>query len=322
MIRKRVIVCILLLVLIGIQMSNVVAASIDNSFFNTNKKEISQGETLEMTLDIDKIKYDKFEFKLSSNLDTNNIVINENVEIENNNNNISINIDKSKISLNKITFYSKVLENIQVGTKIELNAQIIVEEVNTSSEIEYKVVENKKIDVLVVEKKQTDNKSEQNEQINAKKFEKTEKQEMNFSNNETKKTSEDFNMNSAINKTMVSGKAQSTTFSASSVNFSSTSSMQVENQTAIYNGSNNNYLSNLEIEGESLNTSFNKENTTYFIETTGKTELNVNVTKENETSKVYITGNKNLKTGDNKILISVTAENGDVRYYRVFVTNK
>ena len=28
-----------------------------------------------------------------------------------------------------------------------------------------------------------------------------------------------------------------------------------------------------------------------------------------------------MKPGDNKILISVTAENGDVRYYRVFVTN-
>lgn len=313
MIRKRVIVCILLLVLIGIQMSNVVAVSMDNSFFNTNKKEIGQGETLEMTLDIDKIKYDKFEFKLSSNLDTNNIVINEDVEMENYNNNISINIDKSKISLNKITFYSKVPENIQVGTKIELIAQIIVEEVNTLSEIEYRVVENKKIDVLVVEKKQIDNQVKPNE---------FENQEMNFQNNETNKISEDFNMNSSTNKTMVSSKVQSTTFSASSVNFSSTSSIQVENQTAIYNGSNNNYLSNLEIEGESLNTSFNKENTTYFVETTGKTELNVNVTKENETSKVYITGNNNLKTGDNKILISVTAENGDVRYYRVFVTNK
>lgn len=77
----------------------------------------------------------------------------------------------------------------------------------------------------------------------------------------------------------------------------------------------------IKIEGEKLNTTFNKENLTYFVQTTGKTKLNLKVTAEDDDAKVYVTGNENLKKGNNKILISVTAENGDVRYYRVFVTN-
>lgn len=345
---KRLIVCILLFILIGIQVSNVIAAASDSGFFNTNKNEINQGETLEMTLNISKIKYDKFDFKLSSNLDTKNIIINENVKVENYNNDISINIDKSKTKLDKITFYYKVPEDTQVDTKIELVAQIIVEvekkskqDINdenkvtdkknttnntiTQTQTEYEIVENKKIEIKIVDNKKNNNQVKPNEQNNNDKSnitsEKTketkEKQDINLSSNETKIVEE---TNVSTNKSMPSSKTQSSTFSMSSTNFSSSGSSQVE--TAVYNGSNNNYLSNIEIEGESLNTAFNKEKTTYFIETTGKTELNVNVEKEDGTSKVYITGNDNLKTGDNKILISVTAQNGDVRYYRVFVTNK
>jgi hypothetical protein len=89
--------------------------------------------------------------------------------------------------------------------------------------------------------------------------------------------------------------------------------------TAIYNGSNNNYLSSLEIEGVSLTSSFSKEKQTYFVTVEDLETLTVSAVAEDDSSKVTITGT-DLKDGENKVLISVTAENGDVRYYRIFVT--
>ena len=345
---KILIVSILIFIILGIQVSNVIAVT-NNGFFYTNKQEISNGEVLEMTFDISKIKYDKFEFKLSSNLDTSNLVINEDIKAENYNNDISINIDKSKINLDKISFYYQLPENSQIGTNIELVAQIIVgEEKNnttnetnientvsdtnetntTSTEIEYNVVDSKKIDVKIIEKKQEENQEKPNESIEKNEnnkpseqdkqnsFEKNDKSNINISNSKTDKISENMNISTKKNQTIPSNK-QTINYSSNSMNLNSVTS-QVE--TAVYKGSSNNYLSSIKIEGEKLNTTFNKENTTYFVQTTGKTKLNLKITAEDDDAKIYVTGNENLKTGENKILISVTAENGDVRYYRVFVT--
>ena len=391
---KILIVIILIVVILGINVSNSIAVT-NNYFFYINKKEIAQGEKLKMTLDISKIKYDEFQFRLTSNLDTNSIVIEDDVEIENYNNDININVDKSKMNLDKIVFYYKVPENAIVGSKIELIAQIIVgvekegviddketnnaiseeesevtnsnnEEISdtelidnnneienniTKTEIQYEVVESRKIEVTVIEnktdEKENEKKSEPKEENNKnnkenkddieKNIEK-EKNDIKDSNNidkpQDKEISNEFdkqnidmqsfssekeNTNSFTKKPSI--QTQTTNYTSNSINFSNNSLSQTVIETAVYNGSSNNYLSNIEIEGEDLNTTFNKENTTYFLKTTGKTELNINATTEEDNAKVYITGNTNLKRGENKILISVTAENGDVRYYRIFVTN-
>lgn len=331
--KKKIIIFIvgiLLVILLGMRVSSTLATK-DTTFFYTDKEEISQGETLEMTLDISKVEHDVFDFKLSSNLDTSDITISEEVEADSYNNDICISIDKSKTNFDKITFYYTVPENSQVGTKIELNAQIVAEETieeddDAEPKTENKVVEHKKINVMVVEKCKeveqvnVDKPQNLNEQKNVIAPEKNDKQNVNIYTYENEKTSESFEMDVSTtkNKSMSINKVQNISYSANSMAVSSMSS-QTEN--AVYNGSNNNYLESLEIEGEKLNTTFNKENTTYFVQTTGKTELNVMTTAEDDESKVYVTGNDNLKTGENKILISVTAKNGDVRYYRVFVTN-
>lgn len=367
-------IAILLLLILCISQFSVVIAVTDTEFFKTNKEEISKEETLEMILDISKVKYDKFDFTLTSNLDMNNISISEDIKLDNYNNEIAISIDKSKVKLDKISFYYQIPESARVGTKIELIAKIFAEkelkqemkpennnalpenengqmaknETLTSSNSEesnqkqddilsseninsdpgYEEVESKEISIKIVEAKKYENSKTEN----------TEKP------NQNQKPEENDNINAipsieqnanTINKQDISsGSAQGTSFnkpnssnmqntnisySGNSMNFSSMStSTPVE--TAKYNGSNNNYLANLEIEGETLNTGFNKENTTYFIETSGKSELNVNVELDDSTAKAQVTGNTDLKTGENKILISVTAKNGDVRYYRVFVT--
>ena len=324
------IVVILLIAILGIFVPSTFATK-DTTFFYTNKEEIYQGEILEMTLDISKVEQDLFDFKLSSNLDTSNITISENLEADSYNNDICISIDKSKTNFDKITFFYTVPENSEVGTKIELNAQIVIEESKEDAELEteYKVVESKKINVRIVKKGEAVDKSKQenvskpqvhNEHENVTAFEKNDKQDVSIYTSENENIPEGFtnDVSTNKNKSMSSNKAQNVSYVVNSMDVSS---MPSQTETAVYNGSNNNYLESLEIDGEELNTSFNKENTTYFVQTTGKTELNVNATAEDDESKIYVTGNDNLKNGENKILISVTAKNGDVRYYRVFVTN-
>lgn len=89
--------------------------------------------------------------------------------------------------------------------------------------------------------------------------------------------------------------------------------------TVTYEGSQNNYLSSLSITGYELNTEFNKTNNTYFA-TVDSDSIEIQTEKEDSNQIVKIYGNENLKEGKNKVIISVTAENGDVRIYRIFVT--
>ena len=218
-------------------------------------------------------------------------------------------------------------DEMQNGIEIESDAQIITE--NEGIELTNNIIDNKDAETTIVDEVTIDPEVKQsetinmdktnisNEQMNVTMLEKNEKQDVSVNTNQKLDENSGIDMSININKSMPAGKTQS---SESMSGFGNTSS-QLKEETAVYNGSNNNYLASLEIEGESLNTIFNKENTTYFVKTSDKTQLNVNVVAESSDAKVYITGNDNLKNGDNKVLISVIAENGDVRYYRVFVTN-
>lgn len=72
---------------------------------------------------------------------------------------------------------------------------------------------------------------------------------------------------------------------------------------------------------QSLNKEFSKENSTYFI-TVEKdvSSLEIIANADDEASSVCIYGNEEIADGTSKILISVTAENGNVRNYRIYVT--
>jgi len=94
-------------------------------------------------------------------------------------------------------------------------------------------------------------------------------------------------------------------------------------ETVTYKGSRNNYLTNIVVNGYELEPSFNKTNNTYFITVSNDvTSIDVSGIKEDSTASVTVSGNTNLKEGLNKVLISVTAQNGDMRYYRVYVTKE
>lgn len=84
---------------------------------------------------------------------------------------------------------------------------------------------------------------------------------------------------------------------------------------------NNAYLSKLQVNQEGLTPNFNKTKTNYAI-TVGENvdSLKVTATPEASTSKVSVTGNTNLKNGDNKIYITVTAQDGTKKVYTITVT--
>ena len=85
--------------------------------------------------------------------------------------------------------------------------------------------------------------------------------------------------------------------------------------------SDNAYLKSLTIEGQELTPVFNKETTSYTMQIESDiTELNIKAEAEDEKASVSIQGNKDLKEGENKITVSVSAEDGTIKIYEITVT--
>ena len=147
--KTTILLAILILFSLILNVSYVYAINKKDSFFEVNKQELYQGEILEMTLDISNIDYEKFEFKLNSNIETNKIYADENVEIDNNNNVVSINIDKTNMELNKISLYYEIPDSLDVGTKIELIAQILAEvQLENEDNIEETITNNEFLNTI------------------------------------------------------------------------------------------------------------------------------------------------------------------------------
>lgn len=85
--------------------------------------------------------------------------------------------------------------------------------------------------------------------------------------------------------------------------------------------SNNRFLKSLEIENYTI--SFDKYKYNYDIEVDeGVNSLNVKAEVQDSKAKYTITGNDDLAKNDNKVVIEVTAENGEKRAYTIYVKNK
>lgn len=84
------------------------------------------------------------------------------------------------------------------------------------------------------------------------------------------------------------------------------------------NRSDNNYLNNIVVNGETLN--FDKEKFSYsFSVPYSIHKLDIKVSTIDTKAKVTITDHENLLVGDNSVVISVTAENEDVKHYVLHV---
>ena len=326
---RLIIVSLTVLTILGINISYAISNSNMSVFFEVNKTEIAKGETLEMTIDLSKIDYKEFEFVLNSNVKIASIYTDEKVTdkddiiLNKEDDEIVIDIDKEQLNLSKIVLYYQIPESIEIGTKIELKTQIKIENSETenqekndvenqaedSEEENWTIVYTKQVEITIIEKN-TDNTDDKNKK----------------DNNEENKNQEDNKQNESKNNSQNENIQEKTINNTSSVkntgnNVESTKGSNAQTDTVTYNGSNNNYLTSLTIEDAQLTTDFNKEKSIYFATVENMEEITVTANVEDSSSKVAITGT-NLKNGENKVLISVTAENGDVRYYRIYVTKK
>ena len=333
----------IILIMLGIQVSYaIVGANNNNDFLTVNTEKIEQKETLKIALDLNKIEYDNFKIVLNSNIDNDQILTDDNITMKEEFDAVVIEIDKTKLNLETIEMSYVVPEETEINSKIQLTVNVIAEEEveqqddegNTILVKQEKVVLEESKNIIVIEKNDnndntnTDNeKQEQNadtgkEQNNNKEKnqEDSNKQQGENSKDATNKTSNSQNkLMASTNKSTNNNKQNGISVNSISKNTNSGGAQSNKNvESAIYNGSNNNYLKNLSVKGIELNTSFNKENTTYFIKVTNTSNLTITATAEDSTAKVVITGNDSIKEGTNKILIAVMAENGDTRYYRIF----
>lgn len=88
--------------------------------------------------------------------------------------------------------------------------------------------------------------------------------------------------------------------------------------------SNNNNLKLLEISAIELDPEFDKDKTEYTakIQNYKEKELNVKAEAEDEKATVKIEGNNDIRIGENKIVIRVTAEDGTEKLYTITLNNE
>lgn len=87
--------------------------------------------------------------------------------------------------------------------------------------------------------------------------------------------------------------------------------------------SSNNYLKSLTIDNYKLTPEFNKNTFKYNVELPANTtEIKINATKEDNTASISGTGKRKVSEGVNKLVIKVTAENGNTKEYIINATVK
>ena len=307
------------------------------SFFEITNSELTINDKVEMIINVEQIKYEKsiIEISTSENIENIEIEENENIDVEIKNDEICMEIDKSICNLDTISLIYNIPNNKKVGDTIKFI-------VNVKNYEDFDEFETLELEVNLIEEKQivekdenlsddlqedvkTDDKIINDVDTNKEEKENTEQSNQNSKNELEKNTIEIPDIRNefttqAQSKSVISSSDSNNSGGQNNTKTALSSSTVNEEQAVIYKGSYNNYLSELSVEGYSLNKSFSKENNTYFVNVSNDVEsLNITAIAEESTGVVCIYGNKNLKIGTNKILISVTAENGNVRNYRIYV---
>lgn len=306
---KRTLIMSLLLSLMLAPIGNylVQAQSSNNSFFEIENIEVSKDDNITMKINIDQIDYEEFNFKLESNISLSNIEVNETSSesinnINQNNNDFSFDFSKNDSNINTIILNYSLPNELNVGDTITLKAII------TSTNEEDEVLEEN-YTVTIIEKEEQKEKDQKENETNMEKAEDKKQNDINKDKIEAKNKAEEDKIESKNVEKSTDKNQNSTKTSSSS-----------KKEQVTYNGSDNNYLSSLIVNNYSLNKDFKKESLTYFITLENNVNsLDINVTAEDSNSKIYINGNSNFKTGINKVLISVVAENGNIKNYRIYV---
>lgn len=284
------------------QRNNKTIEKQEDDFLEVDSTEKELGSELNMYLNIANIEYEKFKFKLTSSININNVDVENNneIQVEKKENSFYLIVNKGELNIEKIILNYTIPNNLNVGDKFTLIGEVI----NQSDNIEEQESKSKQIEISIIEKKENNQ---------------DKKEENNIEDNEKELNLEDINNKNNIQNQETSNLQNVQKF-FSTTGGNNSSSLTT---TVTYNGSDNNYLKELVVDEYELNTEFSKDNTTYFLNVENDvTSLKISTTREDSSSKVCIYGNDSLEEGSNKVLISVTAENGNVRSYRIYVTRK
>lgn len=325
------------------------------AFFSVDKLEVAPEEMITMKVDLTQVDYEEFVFTLSSNVNLSSVTTDDALDTSTSGNILKIAGNKSEIKMQEIDLYYQIPKELAVGTTITLTGKIepVETEVETPEPQETatekdSTEEANEIDLAsqsmegteiqqeeqVTAQIPTENTSEVPNQETVKTSSpqevtiiitivetstetSTNEIEGDFANKMEKEKMSNEQMEMDFEK-MGKEKMQDTE-EKTMVDTASKSGTSSET-TVTYNGDSNNYLTSLTIEGYDLTPTFAKTSNTYFITVKNDVEtLNITAVAEDSDAKVKIYGNEDLQIGTNKILISVTAENGDVRTYRIYV---
>ncbi len=300
--KKVKLISIFLIVLLFFSISFVYAENEQDEIVFAKNSEVDITENIEIILNIEKIEYSNFLVTVESDLDMDQLEETDELEVTKNSDNVQINIDKETTTLNQLTLSYKIPENYNIGDNIVFNISI---KNNESEEEILKVVE-----IKIVDKTEENNElneitpSNNNENVNVN----VNDRNINNENNEKEQVQDNFSQN-------VKMSTQSS--------FSNGTNERQNAETITYNGSSNNYLSDLYVTGYDFTESFNKDNETYFLTVNNDvSSLTTVAVPEEEKSTVKIYGNEEINVGTNKILVTVTAEDGSIRNYRIYVTSQ
>lgn len=298
--KKVKLISIFLIVLLFFSISFVYAENEQDEIVFAKNSEVDITENIEIILNIEKIEYSNFLVTVESDLDMDQLEETDELEVTKNSDNVQINIDKETTTLNQLTLSYKIPENYNIGDNIVFNISI---KNNESEEEILKVVEIKIVD-----------KTEENNELN----------EITPSNNNENVNVNDRNINNENNeKEQVQDNFSQNVKMSTQSSFSNGTNERQNAETITYNGSSNNYLSDLYVTGYDFTESFNKDNETYFLTVNNDvSSLTTVAVPEEEKSTVKIYGNEEINVGTNKILVTVTAEDGSIRNYRIYVTSQ
>ena len=321
----------------------------EKQFFEILKTEVTKKEKVEMIINLDEIDYNEFVFELNSDEVIENLEVSqdENILTQKNNNEIVMQINKSKTNVNSINLFYSIPESKNVGDTIKFVATI-TKIINSEEENENNIIIDKEKEEIVQEEMTTsidktdnfekENEAETNElkqetqsiELEIKIIEEKNEEKQEDNKPETQMPDEEKNKQDIMStqnpskNSEFSNIGQKNPSNNSNFQYNSMSNMSLGNSQVVkvtYNGSDNNYLSSLAVNGYEFNREFSKENTTYFITIGNEIEkLDITASAQDDEATVCVYGNEELKEGTNKILIAVTAENGNVRNYRIYVT--
>lgn len=322
-----------LIFILFIILANNSFATEDNQICQIEEEKVYVKENFTLAIDLEKINFDSFKITIQSNTDIEVVENDSNTEIDKNDNKITIDIENKEEFTSKVKLVYTAPDSAQtIKLKITIDSKEDTELENNileDSEIKQIIEE---INVEVEEKDTAVNDSEQNKdeedenKENMGNLENTdEKKEDDI---ETNKQEQNRNENAFSNEVDNIGgeKSNNLGIQAKMQEVINVSSKQVvsNNRTSAstiesYKGDRNNYLLSLSIDGVDFKNEFKKTTQTYFAKVEDISSVNVNATPEDDNAVVTIYGNEELESEMNKILVQVTAENGDIRSYRIFI---